>query len=58
MATQRYVYTTHGTEVRANKVSNIESIISEYAREGWRLEETLEAEGTTVGLVFGREVEE
>jgi len=57
MADQRYVYTTHATEVRGGKVGNLESIINEYAAEGWRLIETLESEGTTVGLVFERAVD-
>jgi hypothetical protein len=56
MADQRYVYTTHATEVRGGKMGNLESVINEYAREGWRLTETLSREGTTVGLVFEREV--
>lgn len=56
MAEQRYVYTTHATEARARKIGNLESVINEYAREGWRLTETLQENGTTVGLVFEREV--
>jgi len=56
MAEQRYVYTTHQTEARSRKIGNMESIINEYAREGWRLAETLEQDGTTVGLLFEREV--
>jgi len=56
MADQRYVYTTHETEARSRKIGNMESIINEYAREGWRLAETLEQDGTTVGLLFEREV--
>jgi hypothetical protein len=56
MADQRYVYTTHGTEARPRKMGNIESIINEYAQEGWRLSETLQRDGTTVGLVFERKV--
>jgi len=56
MADQRYVYTTHATEVRGRKMDNIESVINEYAGEGWRLTDTLQREGTTVGLVFEREV--
>ena len=58
MAGQRYVYTTHQTQVRPGKVSQLESIINEYAREGWRLAETLDADGSTVGLVFERSTEE
>ncbi len=57
MADTRYVYTAHETEVRSGNVSTIESIINEYAREGWRLTETLAADGSTVGLVFERSVE-
>jgi len=56
MAEQRYVYTTHATEVRGGKMNNLESVINEYAGEGWRLVDTLDREGTTVGLVFEREV--
>jgi hypothetical protein len=53
MATE-YQYTTHRTTVNAQKVSSVEAAIEEYAGEGWRLVETLDAEGTTVGLVFER----
>ncbi|WP_336325945.1 hypothetical protein [Halovenus sp. HT40] len=56
MADQRYVYTTHATEARGRKMGNIESVINEYASEGWRLTETLERDGTTIGMVFEREV--
>ena len=55
MANQRYVYTTHATETRPQNVTNTESVINEHAREGWRLVETLQHDGTTVGLVFERE---
>ena len=47
MAEQRYVYTTHATEARGRKMGNIESVINEYASEGWRLSETFERDGTT-----------
>ncbi len=57
MAEQEFVYTTHATETRSRKMDNIESIINEHASEGWRLSETLEQDGTTVGLVFERELE-
>lgn len=56
MADQRYVYTTHATEARSKKMGNLESVINEYAREGWRLSSTLERDGTTIGLVFERKV--
>ncbi|MFC7074023.1 DUF4177 domain-containing protein [Halovenus rubra] len=56
MAEQKYVYTTHATEARSGKISNIESVINEHASEGWRLAETLSREGTTIGLVFEREL--
>lgn len=49
-----YEYATHRTTVSAQKVSSVEAVIDEYAAEGWRLAETLDAEGTTVGLVFER----
>lgn len=55
MGSQTVEYTTHATQARANKVTNIESVINEHASEGWRLVETLDHEGTTVGLVFERE---
>lgn len=57
MAEQEYVYTMHATEARGRKMDNIESVVNEHAREGWRLTETLEREGTTIGLVFERELE-
>jgi len=57
MADQRYVYTLHETEARGRKMGNLESIINEYAREGWRLSESLQRDGTTIGLVFERQVE-
>ncbi|MES3516726.1 MAG: hypothetical protein PPP58_03575 [Natronomonas sp.] len=56
MGDQQYVYTTHGMEAREQKMGDIESVVSEYARQGWRLAETMERDGTTVGLVFEREV--
>jgi hypothetical protein len=56
MADQQYVYTLHETEVNGRKIGSIESIVNEYAREGWRFSETLEQDGTTVGLLFEREV--
>jgi len=49
-----YEYTTHRTTVSAQKVSSVEAVIEESAAEGWRFVETLDAEGTTVGLVFER----
>lgn len=57
MANQQYVYTLHETEVNSRKMGSLESIINEYAREGWRLSNTLERDGTTVGLVFEREMD-
>ena len=56
MSDQQYVYTTHAMEVREKKMGDIESVVSEYARQGWRLAETMERDGTTIGLVFEREV--
>jgi hypothetical protein len=56
MAGQRYVYTTHETEARSGNISGIEDVINEYAREGWRLTSTIESDGTTVGIVFEREM--
>jgi hypothetical protein len=57
MANQRYAYTTHQTRVRSGKVSQIEDIVNEYAREGWRLSETLASDGSTVALVFERRMD-
>ena len=56
MSDQRYVYTSHGTTAKSGTVGDLEAVINEYAREGWRLHETLEENGTTIGLVFEREV--
>jgi len=56
MASQDYVYTSHATNVTQNEIGDLESVIGEYARQGWRLCETLSEDGTTVGLVFEREV--
>jgi hypothetical protein len=55
MAEADYIYTTHVTDTRGGKISSIESVINEHAQEGWRFVETLEEDGTTVGLVFERE---
>lgn len=54
MVDQTVEYTTHATQARSNNIDNIESVINEYASEGWRLVETLQQDGTTVGLVFER----
>ena len=55
MAEQRYVYTTTQTQVRGEALNSIESIINEYASQGWRFVETLDRDGTTIGLVFEQE---
>jgi hypothetical protein len=55
MAEQRYVYTTHRTEARGGKLESIESVVNEHAKEGWRFVDTLQEDGTTVGLVFEQE---
>jgi hypothetical protein len=52
---RNFVYTTHGTEVRGGTIDSVESVINEHAAEGWRFVETLEEDGTTVGLVFEQE---
>lgn len=54
MGDQQYVYTTHAMEASGKKMGDIESIVSEYAGQGWRLAETMERDGTTIGLVFER----
>lgn len=58
MATQRYVYETHETETRHQSLTAIGSTINEYANEGWRLVDTLERDGTTMGLIFERRVDD
>jgi len=56
MVDQQYVYTTHAMEARGKKMGDIESVVNEYARQGWRFAETMERDGTTIGLVFEREM--
>jgi hypothetical protein len=56
MADQRYVYTTHETDTQRGQLGDLETVINEYAREGWRLVDTIDRDGTTTGLVFEREV--
>ncbi|MFC7135124.1 MULTISPECIES: DUF4177 domain-containing protein [Salinibaculum] len=55
MSEQKFVYTTHKTEAHGRKLDSIESVINDHAREGWRFVETLERDGTTIGLVFEQE---
>jgi hypothetical protein len=50
------VYTTHEIDTVGQSGGDLEAIVNEYAREGWRLSETTEVDGTTTGLVFEREV--
>lgn len=57
MAEQRFVYDVQETDARSNDPDAIGSVIGEYANQGWRLVETLQRDGTTVGLVFERRVE-
>lgn len=55
MSDQQYVYTTH--ELDTNRgLADLESIVNEYASEGWRLSGTVEHEGSTAAIVFEREV--
>lgn len=56
MADQQYVYTTHGMEARSKQMGDVESVVNEYAKQGWRLVETMDHDGTTIGLVFEREI--
>ena len=56
MSDQQYVYTIHETDASQESMSDLDAIINEYAREGWQLAETLGSGGTTVGLVFEREM--
>lgn len=58
MSDQQYVYTTHEISNPGNKINDLESILNEYAREGWRFNGTVQQNGTTTGLVFEREVRE
>jgi hypothetical protein len=55
MVDQKYVYTVHKTEAHPRKLSGIDSVINEHAREGWRLVDTMERDGTTIGLIFEQE---
>lgn len=54
MSDQQYVYTTH--KVSGDAIDDLEAIVNEYAREGWRFNGTVEKGGTTTGLLFEREV--
>ncbi|MFB6200824.1 MAG: DUF4177 domain-containing protein [Halorhabdus sp.] len=56
MSDQKYVYTTHETEASQQSIGDLDTIINEYASEGWQFVETISQGGTTVGLVFEREV--
>jgi hypothetical protein len=56
MAEQEFVYTIHGTGTHGRNMGNVESVVNEHASEGWRLADTVEQDGTTVGLVFEREL--
>ncbi|MFT4922243.1 MAG: hypothetical protein ACI8XM_001456 [Haloarculaceae archaeon] len=56
MSDQQYVYTTYETEVQRRGIGDLEAVVNEYASEGWRVSETLEEDGTTVGLLFERKV--
>jgi hypothetical protein len=56
MSEQRYVYTTYTRDTKDERIGDLEAIVNEYANEGWRLTDTLEEDGTTVSLVFEREV--
>ncbi|QGN07541.1 DUF4177 domain-containing protein [Halorhabdus sp. CBA1104] len=56
MSDQQYVYTVHETEASKQSIGDLDAIINEYASEGWQLSETVAQGGTTVGLVFEREV--
>lgn len=56
MSDQQYVYTLHETEGNKQSIGDLDAIINEYASEGWHLTETIARNGTTIGLVFEREV--
>lgn len=58
VADQRFVYDVQETTASNNDPEEIGAVISEYASEGWRFVETLTWNGTTVGLVFERRVDE
>jgi len=57
MSDQKYVYTVHETEAHPSQLSDIEAVINEYAREGWRCVDTMERDGTTIGVVFEQDRE-
>lgn len=56
MSDQRYVYTTYATEVERPNLGDLEGVVNEYASQGWRVSETVEQDGTTVGLLFERKI--
>jgi hypothetical protein len=58
MSEQQYVYTTHEISNPGNRMKDLESILNEYAREGWRFSGTVDQQGTTTGLLFERAVRE
>lgn len=56
MSDQQYVYTTYETGGQSRRSGELESVINEYASEGWRISETIEQDGTTTVLLFERRV--
>lgn len=56
MSDQKYVYTTYETNVKRQELGDLESVINEYASQGWRVSETIQEGGTTVGFLFEREI--
>lgn len=56
MSDQQYVYTTYQANVKRKNLGDLESVINEYASEGWRVSDTIQEDGTTVGLLFEREL--
>lgn len=58
MSDQKYVYTTHTLSNPEREIPDLESILNEYAREGWRFDGTVEQQGTTTELLFERAVRE
>ena len=57
MSDQQFVYTVHETEVHPDNLSDLDALINEYAREGWRYVDTMARDGTTIGLIFEKDRE-
>lgn len=55
MSEQQFVYTVYETEAHPDNLSDLDALINEYAQEGWRYIDTMERDGTTIGLIFEKD---